>query len=41
MLPIDYDDERDELKRSDEPPEPYDPEERIFAAMLGYPVDNE
>lgn len=39
--PVDYDDERDELERSDEPPELYDPEERIYAAMLGYRCEDE
>lgn len=36
-----YDDERDELERSDTLDDGHDPEARIFAALLGYGGDDE
>lgn len=37
----DYDDERDEVERSDDNEDSRAPEERIFAGMLGYRCEDE
>ena len=41
MRPDNYDDERDELERVDDREDSHAPEERMFAAMLGYGCEDE
>lgn len=36
-----YDDERDELERTDDREDSHAPEERVYAAMLGYRCEDE